>query len=943
MPTEKQHITIRSTASLTVKKSWRSSSNCCARLNPVNFAYWRSKATAVQAKRFSSSTCLEDTLKGCIPRESLQQYRTRRNDFNRSFNEYRTTITINQSIEAKEFASMSGINQNAHIDVELRRRELQLRSEWSRALIELEEEAEHPLCLFIDGYERFTETDPELTGWLWEQVLLNLAKKASHPILIVTSGWEAPSNAAVKPFAATSELGDFDQVQLRSYLQKQGVITANQSSSEQEELVAGFYELTKGHPLVLSLAVTYFLTLDPHERTAYTLRMDRPLVDEQARIEFLEERLLLRLQEPYRTLLEYGPILRYFDQATLQVLLSGADTGSEVPRLDDRAYAHFLRYPFIRQLRMEDNEALQTQLAFHALVRRIGLSALRRHHPKTEKLLHRRIAMHFENISGVGLKQEMGDMNDASNFDVNSTSDYTQLLTELPERKFKARLEYLYHALQVEETQLAAFNEWGNLTTWAVDRWQRQQAGLLLEIVRQLSEEGEPFLSETSNYYGQYLILFSRFLTQELRWDKARKLLEEATKIFEQIANFNDLGTTLNYIGSICQTHGDLEQALSYYERVLALRELMGDTVGIARSLNNIGGILRRKGNLEEALRCYKRALDLSEQGRDTSRIAISLNNVGFIYDIQGKLVEALRYYERALALFKQVERPTSIVTSLNNIGSIYYNSQNELTKALSYYQSALALSEQLGNQALIAVCLNNVGSVYRLQGDSDSALRYYERALTLSEQMGNPSDTAVILNNIGNIYEEKKSSELAMSYYERALTLSQNVGDPANIALLLNSIGLSYRNQGDLRKALSFYEQALVLSESLGNPGQLVTVLTNIASIYYSQKKWKEVLSYLERALPYCRQTSNVAQLADTLAIIGWIYYNQGEWKQVVKHYTEALELYESLGKGFESKVVDRLEGLAICYAQLGDYNKGRAYFERAQQIRRNIQKYNS
>ncbi len=116
--------------------------------------------------------------------------------------------------------------------------------------------------------------------------------------------------------------------------------------------------------------------------------------------------------------------------------------------------------------------------------------------------------------------------------------------------------------------------------------------------------------------------------------------------------------------------------------------------------------------------------------------------------------------------------------------------------------------------------------------------------------------------------------------------------------------------------------------------------VLTNIAGIYYSQKKWKEALSYFERALPYCRQASNSAQLANTLAIIGLTYYNQGKWKQVVKHYTEALELYESLGKGFESQVVARLEGLAICYAQLGDYNKGRAFFERAQQIRRNIQK---
>src|SRR5437667_3692755 len=88
----------------------------------------------------------------------------------------RTTITINQSVEAKEYASISDTNQIAHVDAELRRRELQLRSEWGRALIELGEEITSPLCLFIDGYERLAEVGSELLGWLWEEILLILAR-----------------------------------------------------------------------------------------------------------------------------------------------------------------------------------------------------------------------------------------------------------------------------------------------------------------------------------------------------------------------------------------------------------------------------------------------------------------------------------------------------------------------------------------------------------------------------------------------------------------------------------------------------------------------------------------------------------------------------------------------------------------------------------------------
>ncbi len=230
---------------------------------------------------------LEDALKESVPRSKLQQYRDKREVYKHSFDDYRAAITVALKVEAREYSHISDINQNVQVNAELRRRELQLRTELSRALLELAEESQCPLCLFIDGYERLVETDTELVGWLWEDVLLKLARTAPHPLLVVACGWEIPSNPAVKPFSHTVELDDFDLLRLRNYLEKQGVIATDSTSSEQEELAAAFYELTKGHPLVLSLAVTYFNELEPHERTAHSLQVDRPLVDERARIEFL--------------------------------------------------------------------------------------------------------------------------------------------------------------------------------------------------------------------------------------------------------------------------------------------------------------------------------------------------------------------------------------------------------------------------------------------------------------------------------------------------------------------------------------------------------------------------------------------------------------------------------------------------------------------------------
>ncbi len=228
---------------------------------------------------------LEAALKGCVPHPSLKQYRDKRDKYNRSFDEYQANITIHQSVEAKDRSSIvSSITQSIQVDAQLRERELHLRAELTRILLELAEESEHPLCLFLDSYERLAETDPELDGWLWEQVLLPLASASPQPVVVVTCGWEQPTNDAIQPFSHREELTDFNEAQVRGYLEKQEIIapTDEPLATEHQELVTTFYELTKGLPLVLGLAVTYFQQLSAQEQTAENLRAQTPLFDNKA-------------------------------------------------------------------------------------------------------------------------------------------------------------------------------------------------------------------------------------------------------------------------------------------------------------------------------------------------------------------------------------------------------------------------------------------------------------------------------------------------------------------------------------------------------------------------------------------------------------------------------------------------------------------------------------
>jgi tetratricopeptide (TPR) repeat protein len=679
--------------------------------------HWKSGCISVTHSDISDFRLLlagvEDALKTCVSYENLKQYRIKRDDFQRRFDEYCSTVTIGrveQVVSANGSAAISGVSMNFQVTTELHRREQQLRSELTRALIELAEENEHPLCLFIDRYELLVDTDTGLLGWLFGELLLPLIAASPQPIHIVTCGWEWPADTAIQPFTARNQLNDFSFEQVRGYLEKQNVLIQT-SSAIQQELVSAFSLLTRGHPLVLGLAVIYFKQLDEQERAAERFLQHKSLINERARVEFLEERLLKRLPEPHRTLLERGPILRTFDLADLQVLLNLkiSTESAQEHILDERTYSRFVNYPFVNQVIASDADNTKYfRYSFHELVRQVRLAALRRHYPRTKEALHQRMVEYYRHVNLLHVAKE---------------TDLAEQHAEKANKLFKIQVEMLYHALQVSEMRISAFEDWKRMTKHALAQWDRQQSGSLLELVRQLTEEDEPFLGKQETTYGFYRMLHAQFLRQESRWEEAKEELEQAMRLFEQ-------------------------------------REY---TPGLARACHELGEFYISQGRLDEALPFYTRLLTLEEYSDGPTSRAATLNGIGVIYLEKGRLKEAQAYFEQMVALEGQESSPDMIAVAIHNIGSVY-RVQGQFTMALHYFEQALVLREKIGNLVDIANSLNNIGGIYDVQSNLERALEYYERALQLREQIGNPIDIATSLNNIGLVYKAQDKFAQSLS-----------------------------------------------------------------------------------------------------------------------------------------------------------------------------------
>lgn len=194
---------------------------------------------------------LEAVLKGCVPHQSLENYRAKRDAYLHNFDQYRLVMNIHQQTESSNHSMQFQVSQQIQINAQLRERELHLRAELRQALIELIEDSEQACCLFIDGYERLAETDIELTSWLGD-LLDALARAAPQPFQGMICGWQWPTDFVMSSIQ-TLELTDFDRAQVQVYLEKQGIIerTAASLTKEQEELITAFCALTQGPPIDL--------------------------------------------------------------------------------------------------------------------------------------------------------------------------------------------------------------------------------------------------------------------------------------------------------------------------------------------------------------------------------------------------------------------------------------------------------------------------------------------------------------------------------------------------------------------------------------------------------------------------------------------------------------------------------------------------------------------
>ncbi|CAF1428100.1 unnamed protein product [Adineta steineri] len=209
-------------------------------------------------------------------------------------------------------------------------------------------------------------------------------------------------------------------------------------------------------------------------------------------------------------------------------------------------------------------------------------------------------------------------------------------------------------------------------------------------------------------------------------------------------------------LGSLLIKMGQFNKAQEVYE--VLLHQTTDESVK-APIYGQLGSIKANQGEYQQALTYYEKSLAIYEKTLPSnhSDLALSYMGIGNVYDNMGDYPKALSSHEKALVI-QQQSLPSNhldLGASYINIGCVY-KGMSDYSKALSYYEKDLAILQQSlpSTHPDLGMSYYNIGLVYKKMGNYSKAHSFYERAVQIAEQSlpANHPDLQMYRKNLENI-----------------------------------------------------------------------------------------------------------------------------------------------------------------------------------------------
>ena len=349
----------------------------------------------------------------------------------------------------------------------------------------------------------------------------------------------------------------------------------------------------------------------------------------------------------------------------------------------------------------------------------------------------------------------------------------------------RARQQWLAAYLQVEQGNAKAGRE-------------------ALVAARQLAQSDPDIALEIDRLDGQALLRLGE-------WSQGEELLNRVLTIAEQNGDRYDQAMALNDLGRGRMARNRYDEALQYFDRVMAMPDASEWSI-YALSSRNAGSCYQRLGQFDRAVALQEKALAIQERRGKREYFVQALGELGNLYALRGDPERALPYLQRGLAEAKNANVTSEIPRLTANLASVELD-LGRWDDAERHNQEAEALW-MAGHPAPSPYHLLNSALIAKGRERFDEANELFSQVLAAPGVA--PSTVWDAHFNLANVALAQKQPERAAAEFEAALSVIETT----RAGLVRTDDKVAY-----LTRLITFYQEYVSALISQGHADRALEV----------------------------------------------------------------------------------------------------------------------
>jgi tetratricopeptide (TPR) repeat protein len=294
-------------------------------------------------------------------------------------------------------------------------------------------------------------------------------------------------------------------------------------------------------------------------------------------------------------------------------------------------------------------------------------------------------------------------------------------------------------------------------------------------------------------------------------------MYKEALQIQRDLGNESLQAICLNNIGTAYSEKGQYEDALTYYQQALQLREKSKVPQDIVEAVHNLGDTSAEMGQYDQAISYYLRALDLRRSMNDPRGAAIESYGLGRLFDYQGRFGAAIKSKEDALKIFRDIKDKTFWMAKIlgGRAESLILAGRGD--EATGNLEEGLNLSRELKSDGMVAELLGYQGDQSFYRGDFKSAHASFAQALQAAIRSKEPDTTVIAKADLAKVEVQEKRAQEAIASLRPLIQQADDMGLKYVSVEASISLAEAMIQSHDLTHARQELERALLRSDKLG------------------------------------------------------------------------------------------------------------------------------